>query len=53
MSAKKSVRILHFNDVYDIEEKKSSISPSDDIKTPLASAARFVTAMRERGNQNK
>lgn len=37
------MKILHFNDVYDIEDRKSLL----DSKNCMAGAARFVTAMRE------
>jgi 2',3'-cyclic-nucleotide 2'-phosphodiesterase (5'-nucleotidase family) len=42
------LKILHFNDVYDIEERK----PHSDTRV-VAGAARFITAMEQHGCQEK
>jgi hypothetical protein len=49
----RELKILHFNDVYDIEDKKSSIPPAPDCERPIASASRFITAMRQAGSKEK
>lgn len=43
------LKILHFNDVYEIEERK----PNGDPNQVLAGAARFVTAMEQHGLSKK
>jgi 5'-nucleotidase len=43
------IQILHFNDVYDIDERKSSIP----VEGSVSGAARFVTAMEQYGSQRK
>ena len=53
MKSSKQIRILHFNDVYDIEEKQSSIKQTQASEKNFASSARFVTAMREHDCQDK
>jgi 2',3'-cyclic-nucleotide 2'-phosphodiesterase (5'-nucleotidase family) len=39
--------------VYDLEDKESSIQQTEGGKKPIASASRFVTAMREHGSKDK
>lgn len=48
------LEILHFNDVYEIEESKDAVEI--ETKTGIYStggAARFVTAMEEHGSKEK
>ena len=46
------LNILHFNDVYDIEERKSHQKVSEGYQ-PICGAARFVTAMEQHGSSQK
>ena len=49
----RKLHLLHFNDVYDLEDRPSSIAPTSRCPKPIASATRFVTAMREHGSESK
>lgn len=44
MKKHEGLKILHFNDVYDLEERKAN-STTGEGRQIVAGAARFVTAM--------
>ena len=51
MQSQKTLEILHFNDVYDIEERNTN-QVTESGKQIIAGAARFVTAMERYGSND-
>jgi 5'-nucleotidase len=49
----KFLEILHFNDVYDIEERVKKPKDGSSGAQIFAGAARFVTAMEQHGSKTK
>ena len=47
---KSVLEILHFNDVYDIEERVIQVKTGDSQTQVFAGASRFVTAMEQHGS---
>ena len=47
------IEILHFNDVYDIEERSQQMKENDQTVNITPGAARFVTAMEQHGSGHK
>ncbi len=43
------LEILHFNDVYEIDELKTAVKIEKSRKKTKAGASRFVTAMKQAG----
>jgi 5'-nucleotidase len=50
---KSFLEILHFNDVYDIEERVIQVKTGDSQVQVFAGASRFVTAMEQHGSKTK